>query len=340
MNIVLDAFSALEFWLSSLSRTQWDRVLGHASLTSFERGSCRDITKAIARADGAPGKLELLVKDKSERLHSEGILCNAWGARPLAPGSVCHVSDEISVISPELCLMRMAERVSRTALLRIMTDFLGIYGLFYFDRADLVERTPITSRERIADYARGLRGARGTRAVSSCLGWVPERSASPRETSMNLMLALSTRVGGMGLPRFEANKRIDPTPEASRLTTRSFLVADVAYEDGPLLEYNSNKYHDTEEQQVMDFEKITALHTMGYTVIPVSTRQFNDFDAFCAIVDSVRRGMHSRDRYGEGAYLRRMGLHDELLRIERVQREAPSLAETARWRFLFPRMSL
>jgi hypothetical protein len=111
---------------------------------------------------------------------------------------------------------------------------------------------------------------------------------------------------------------------------------------GPVLEYNSNTYHDTEEQLEFDFEKITALQRMGLTVIPVSTRQFEQFASFEQIVERVRQLVGQREKWASGRRgvirARRSATHATLLALERKQRKAPSLVNTARWQLLLPRL--
>lgn len=353
MHLVIDAQSASEYWTSDLRPAKPHYVAGTGSqrLTSFEETSSYRLSKAMERTAGIRGTLHLLVEGRWDRRWDSGIVCSAWGKRPLAPGSLCEIGDGILVVSPELCLARIATRVPRLELLRLMSDFMGIYCKSNADRLNLVQREPITNIEAIRRYYEQpeAKGIPGSADVMRALSWVKERVASPRETSMSLMLALPSRVGGMNLSGFEANRVIPLSDEAKLLTSRKeYVIGDAVFDDystpgkikGPVLEYNSNTYHDTEEQQVMDFEKITALQCMGITVIPISTAQFNSYDAFAEIAAHVRELTGVREG-GDSYYrtmrdLRRRSVHDQLLALERRQREKPSLAETARWSFLGP----
>ena len=303
------------------------------------------------RTDGLPGCLELLVASQSERRENAFVSCRAWGPTPLPPQSICEIGDGIYAVSPELCLIRIAPRVSRLELLRYATDLMGIYARSHVKHTDLISRKPIMTKESLERYLLAAGSIPGSKAVRQILGWVRERSASPRETSMLLMLTLPTRLGGMGLPRFEANVEIPLSDEASLLTQKKCLIGDAVYllakvgtcdEDdmGPVLEYNSNTYHDTEEQLEFDFEKITALQRMGLTVIPVSTRQFEQFASFEQIVERVRQLVGQREKWASGRRgvirARRSATHATLLALERKQRKAPSLVNTARWQLLLP----
>lgn len=80
------------------------------------------------------------------------------------------------------------------------------------------------------------------------------------------------------------------------------------------------------------------MQRMGYTVIPVTTRQFDDCRAFESLVEGVRKVLGVRDRVSESARAQRQYTHADILEIERRQREQPSLVQTARWQYLWPRL--
>lgn len=342
MHIVLDTFTALEFWLSDLASSEPCYAKSLPYLTSFENTSCGEVSQKLEHHEGTAGAIELLVKDADQRRRTDLVLCNTWGPRPLPDLSLCEIGTGIYAISPELCIVRLVGRVSREELMRITADLMGIYCLSSTNKIDLFQREPLVTKASLESYLKSAQGIRGVKSVQRLLPWIPERSASPRETSMDLMLAAPSIIGGMGIPGFEANKRFDPKGDAALLTQKKFLVADVAYDmpDGPLLEYNSIKHHDTPEQLEYDFEKITALEKMGYTVIPISTRQFSDFDTFLAVASNVKERLGVHDSGKEATTARRRNLHTELLRIENRNRQSRSLMDTARWNFLKPRLGV
>ena len=340
MRLVLDSTSAHAFWMSASATTGWRIVKSPCpQLTSFDGKSCSTISNSMSQLDGQPGSLDLLVSTSKERRTSDWIHCRTWGDRPLPPGSLYEIGDGLFVVSPELCLVRLAVTLPRLEFLRAMTDLVGIYSLSFSDRQDLIQREPLTNKEKISSFLDSCKGIPGASTVRRALNWIPERSASPRETSMDLELALPTKLGGQGMPPFKANHRIDMDPAAAVLTTKSYLVADVAWvEEGQMLEYNSSKFHDDENQKEFDFEKITALRRMEKTVTPVSTRQYNSYPAFSSIVDGLRKSLGVRDRCGSQVYELRSRTHSELLRIERKQREEAPLIDQAVWRWLYPRL--
>lgn len=343
MRLVLDGYTAYEYWMSAASANTAMIVRApRPQLSDFESLDPGELGKAIEKLDGYPGKLQLLVQDLSQRRPSAHVDCRCWSTKhPFPAESFYQIGSGVYVESPELCLVRLAADLPRLEALRALSDMLGTYGLSLNNRIDLVGREPITSIAKIRGLLDRIPGVRGTRLIDQALRWIVPGAASPRETSMDLALAMPTRMGGHGMPPFEANYHIEPDDESAPLTTKSYLIADVAWSDKQrVLEYNSSKYHDTEEQMQYDFEKITTLQNMGYVVTPVSTRQFNSYDTFCSIVDGVRRDFGMRVSCSKAANDRRKNTHEELLRIERRNRELPSLDDTARWQYLRPRIDV
>lgn len=338
MRLVLDGMTAFEFWMCTVSCHAHRYVeLPNPGLTSFESKSAAEITRILERTEGECGALELLVRDADERRRTSQIRCTLWGKRRLPPRSLCHIGDGVYAVSPELCALRLALLLPRPEYLRALAGLLGIFTFSLSNREDLVSREPILTKARLAEYFENVEGVPGLKQARQALAWVPERSASPRESTMDLCLALPTRLGGQALYPFEANYEVRPDDKSRLLTQKRSLVADVAWPDaGLFLEYNSSKHHDTEQQKEFDFEKITTFQSMKKTVMPVSTRQFNDYHAFSAISDRIRTELGKRDRNAGRWEDKREALHRELLRLERRQRLSPRLLDTARWRFLLP----
>lgn len=346
MRLVLDSNIAFEYWMcASVCDDALLVKTPHPRLTEFEDFEHGGLSRALKRTDGVRGPLHLLVASPRQRRPAKGVVCHAWTQTcPFPPESLYEVGDDLYVESPELCLVRLAATLPRLEFYRSLSDMLGVYTFSFTKRIDLIQREPVTTVKKIRHFLQVVERVRGTKPLRNALKWIIPRSASPRETSMNLMLAMPSRSGGYGLPRFEANYKIDLEGDARLLTTKQYLVADAMWPDSSLaLEYNSSKYHDTEEQKEFDFEKITALQNIGHTVTPISTRQFNSHDAFDAIVRTTQRRLGLRAANlvpSEAVRERRRATHEELLRIERRSREQPSLATTARWRYLLPRINL
>ena len=341
MGIVLDGFSAYEFWMSSLSDQAHYLDVPNPQLTQFNTFSCGDLSRRMSRNDAEAGVLELLVRDKSERLRTNDIICNCWGPKPLPPQSICKIGDNLYAVSPELCLLRIAPRLTFLEFVRAISNFMSIFCFSHHNRIDLIRREPLLTKDDIRSFLQNCKGLTGARLTERAVKWAVERAASPREVSVDLALSLPSHLGGQNVGPLEANAPVLLDDAARPLTTKSYLIADVAFPGNKNLfaEYNSDKFHDTEEQKQYDFEKITALQRMKKTVVPISTRQFNNYDAFSSISNGLRAQLGKRDRRSEEFDEVRRKTHGELLSDEREQRKDTSLFDTARWQTLLPYMS-
>ncbi len=357
MRPVLFGISALEYWRSSLSDpTPGDmgnvenpvvgKVFGSGKSPSKRRRKFDDIAEiddAISRTEGAKGKLHLLMDPSFRKRRFSNIECHSWNKGALLTSdSVINAGTGFDVVSPELCLMQVAPQLTRFQLMRAITDLCARYSLSALDRSGIISRAPVTTLESIRAYVEKTPGLNGYRKVDAALCWCLEGSRSPRETTMSLFFRLPTRLGGKQLPVFVPNMKFSLGQEARLLTKKTYLEGDAVWPDAKLvIEYNSDAYHDTEEAKEFDFEKITALESMGYTVVPISTRQFNSYDSLEVIVMDLRQRLGSGtkkraedEKVVKSREKRSRKTHEELLGEERRQRELPSLLETARWRYL------
>lgn len=353
MRCVLHGISALEYWRSSLPTPAPDentlrepvptgRLFGAQAMTSI-----KGLEEQIASVDGEAGKLHLLVSDRNDARETEHMACHVWNQKKALPaGAILEIGEGVDVVSPELCLVQLVPVLTRLQLFRAITDLCARYCLHFEDRHRIVERDPVTSLGHIASFLESIPKASGTRQVGLALKWCLEGSRSPRETTMDLFLHLPSRFGGEQLPDFHPNMRIDPKDGAELLTKKSYLEGDAVWTDERgrprcVVEYNSDKWHDSEEAMEFDFEKITALESMGMAVVPISTRQFNSYDSLSEAVRTIRGilGVREQVRKGSGGIeVRRAATHAELLAEEQRQRELPSLASTVRWKFVLSKM--
>ena len=337
MRLVLDGETAYEYWMRYNSNIIiYPDSAPAQSLTSFDGLTSREISNAIGRCEGSQGLIHLLVQSADMRRPSKFVICHTLtNQTPLPPRSLYHIGTHLYVVSPELCLVRLANTCTRLEFLHKFNNMLGLFSLDPYERMTLLDREPITSKERVRSYIEQNAGMKGTRTVRLALRSVVERCRSPRESTVNLCLRMSTRLGGQALPPFEANYRIPLTDSARLLTSKTYLEGDVVWPSRKtVLEYNSNEWHTNALQVKTDMEKITALQRMDYAVLPMTTRQFSDYDTFEALIAIVRAQLGLRDRTNDDAKRRRQYVQEDLIEVERKLRRAAPLHDTARWKYL------
>lgn len=341
MRLVLDGETAYEYWMHVNPRYAYEVDSSPRQLlTQFDGLTSLEVSQAVDRQDGIAGALHLMVSSAGERRNSHNVECHVWSCKqPLPPKSIYSIGPGLYVVSPELCLVRIAPTLSRLELLHRMTNMLGLFAFDFWERLELMERKPITTTRAIDRYLHKIDGAKGAKAVRHALSSVQERCRSPRESDLCLNLGMSSRLGGQALPPFEVNRRIELTDKARPLTTKHYLECDVVWMSRrTVVEYNSDEWHLNTEQTLGDLEKIAALQRMGMTVFPVTTRQLSNYAAFKALVQGLRKALGVRNQESSALDKRRACLHADLMDIEHREREQPVLGNTARWQFLQPRL--
>ena len=220
MRLVLTDQTAYEYWMGPTSNLIFSpEGAPGLRLTDFSQFSSLEISQALASRDGSDGNMHLLVGSPKDRRPSRFVTCHVWGNQyPLPEGSIYRIGTGLYVVSPELCLLRLAATLPRLELLHKLSNMLGVFSLDPWDKMLTHRRKPITTINKIRAYLEKVPGARGGNALGSALNWVSERSASPRESSLALNLCMPTRLGGQALPAFEANSNIrrQNTPSKSR----------------------------------------------------------------------------------------------------------------------------
>ncbi len=343
MFLILDDVTAYEYWmLYNPLYSNFPDDSPRQPVTTFEHSSSNEISKMIAMKDGETGPIHIMVDSLSNRRPSENVICHVFMPRtPLPPKSIYHIGPNLGVVSPELCMVRLAASLPRYELLHKVSNMLGLFSFNYWDRMELVEREAITSIQKTREYLKEIPYAKGVRNLRQALNSVCERCRSPRETTLALNLKMSTRLGGQSLPPFEVNSDLDMSDEAKLLTKKSNLEGDIVWKKkNAVIEYNSDEWHLNTAQTISDMEKISAMQRMGVTVFPMSTRQFDDYDVFESFICGVRTVLGVRDRNADAARAKRRALHTDLIEVERVEREKPVLGETARWQYLEPRLDV
>lgn len=352
MNLVLSHDTAFEFWLSSHSRYKpgfgtITRIPSNTNLaeshgTWHYSVMCegKGVSSVFEHVGGIGSQMHLLVADASDRCRSDFVISHAWGERPLPDGSIIQLGENLFIVSPELCFLQLAERHRGLPLAWLGSELCGCHAFDPYDRASLLEREPITSRDALASFLDGMPGIRGAKHARTALGAIHDRTRSPRESTVAVLLAASTKMGGQQLPPFEVNSQINLSDEGKLLTDRKYLELDMHWAERSLcLEYNG-KPHESADAALRDLEKITALEAQGTTVIPVNKRQFNTYRSFEVIVETLRRELGVRTRPSLDARVRRRDAHFDLIRFERSWCSRPNLRDYAWWRIVEPMVSI
>lgn len=309
MEPVLSHTSALEYWKSVRIGSRSFRFVQDA------RPLLDAPPKKGTLAEPGPWWLKrplhvLVSNDAARRSSREAVSHVQGGALP--PGSVLDSCNGFCVCSPELTFVQMATVFSLARLIELGFELCGTYDAA---DGDVRECMPLASVDKLASYVASLGRVHGKRKAARALRYVADGSASPRETTLTMLLCLPYALGGYGIEMPLLNRRIDLTRRARRIAGRNYLVCDLFWPDAMLdVEYDGGQHADPEHMS-KDSMRRDALLSMGITVVTVTKWQLDDGGSFNGIAHMVAQRLGKQLRYKDPEFTRAsLALRSELLR--------------------------
>lgn len=108
------------------------------------------------------------------------------------------------------------------------------------------------------------------------------------ETREYLLMFLSKRDGGYGLPKGLMNAQIKLSPDEQNEAQRAFLECDLYWPDHNVaVEYDGGLDHASYEQRARDAVKRNILQAQGKRVFTITARQILNADAFDAEIRNI-----------------------------------------------------
>lgn len=273
---------------------------------------------------GLPGQpLTLLIDDRAlngSSAHFRTQLCSCelpWGA-------VERIGSYTAVTSPAFTLFTLARQLCRTHLVMLMHEFCGSFTVFqptddermYLQRAidahalplsgswrpvldengrltDLWSRPPLVSRVELEKLADDMRGVPGSKSFSHAVKLVKDGAASPFEVQTGMMLGLSGKLGGKGFKSLNFNERIALSREAQLIAGQDVCFADILLsgrtERQAIIECQSILMHARGSKMLADANRLAALQSMDYLVVPLTFGRLVEARRFDSLVRHVKR---------------------------------------------------
>lgn len=217
--------------------------------------------------------------------------------RELPSKSFCHVDHGVFVPVPELCLIQLATSCTLPELILIGSALCGTFLIDPNQRSGLGERAPITSQSRIAHYLEKCTGHRGVQICRRALPYIADGAASPPEVFLRMVLTLPGRLGGFGLSRSEANKKLKLSKRAAAIAERNFVVPDLCWPKSRVaVEYDSNAEHLSPQQATRDAKKRLALEADGFSVVTITTSQLAKAESMGKVASELSRRTERRHK--------------------------------------------
>lgn len=345
MPIFLSHISALRAYRAGVVPTRLES--GRPSEARPRSGSAPDTNKPFLLekycGHRAGDSLHILVADKASRTKHSSTISHVWNS-PIPPGSFFCLAGDVFISTPPMLFLEMAQCLTRIELVALGYELCGMYHLTNTSELDantppdseipqcdsnknnspLIEDEILSHRQgfiqtsdsltTVLDIQRHLnkfRNVKGLKDAKWALKYIAERSASPMETLVSMMLSLPALVGGFNLPRPLLNYEVNANGNASLSTRLSTRYCDFFWPDSNLaLEYDSDSFHTGSQRIAKDAARRNELAYSGITVITLTSKQFFYFPALDAQVAIIEKHLkHRRTQRINDADRRRRALH-------------------------------
>ena len=211
MTIILSHISALEFWLSP-HKVQPKIVradIPEKGPSSLERNR---FLQRFANQLGTP------VHTLTKTLWPSNGPFHHHSCSLFAKGLPLAVACEGVLVCPvELAFVQVATHLPFPELVRLGFELCGAYSVDRTASGGFFQRKPLTTPQRIAQFACDNASLRGSAKARRTLRYIAENAASPAETRIAMSLTLPLAEGGFGLPKGP----VEPQFAAGRLRTAS-----------------------------------------------------------------------------------------------------------------------
>ena len=190
--------------------------------------------------------LELMVFDYAHRTTRKKTRTRVLSQEVPARALVC-VDPTLYFACPELVVLQMSARLGPVALAQLIMELCGSYSLAPDPdgrEGATFDIPPVTTIDRIRSCAKHVRARGGTTTLGWALRYALERSASPGETTLALMMSLPPEEGGYGFGVPVLNGRVDVPANLEACVAGGPFYPDVFLQGGYVdLEYQSTEFH-------------------------------------------------------------------------------------------------
>lgn len=317
MGILLDDMSAFEYWRHEgkepTEASPSAPIFGSPQSKDLLQPSAIEMVELDQRGFSYLTKpIHILVPDRNMRRQSKNAVYHVC-SKTLPASIYRQVQYDIFVVRPELALVHMAQKLSLAQIVQLGFEACGNYRLC--PGGGFMQAEPLTSPASLRAFRRNNSELCGSAALAQALPFVLSGAASPMESIVAMLLELTPKYGGYGLPAPKLNYKLSTGARGQTVTSKKYFVMDLCWPEKKLAaEYDSDEFHVGSERIASDAERRNALLRLGYEVVTVSRLQVMsamEFDEVAHIL-AKRLGKRLRPR-AEAWGLLRQQLREEIL---------------------------
>ena len=250
--------------------------------------------RGICDEHGLSMPIEVLVAHAPAR-RSGKKLHSAVFPKGVAPAQFVEYAEGLYLASPELTLLQAAESCTLHELALLCSTYMAVYESSP-DGSGIAFRQQLTSRERLAAFARDSKGAKHAEKLLAACGLAFEGAASPYEIYIAALFAWPTRAGGYGLGAAQLNKAIDTSGFFEDGGTH-YRLCDCYFDElKTSIEYDGRSAHQRRSEQGEDQMRHNELTAAGVTEYLITTETLHSTRYLDSIALAVGKlhGLHRR----------------------------------------------
>ena len=216
---------------------------------------------------------------------------------PLSLGSVYLLSKDVAITSPELTLAQIASAFTIPEIAGLASEFCGFYSPLDSTPSGLVKRDRLTSIDRLSSSLERMGKVNGSQATTRALRYAFDRSRSPMETAVGLLLTLPRNYGGYAAHGAVINQRVRLDAVSRKATGRETLEPDILWPESKVcIEYDSVEFHTDEWRISNDARRKNALLSAGYKTVTLTAKQARSSSAMGLVARHVLKQQGKRQR--------------------------------------------
>lgn len=186
------------------------------------------------------------------------------------------------------------EGISREArAVELLTEFCGTYRMPVLPEEEvLYGRPPLLSRSDLEDFLKDEPSMHGAKKGLETCRLAFDRSGSPMETAIALLLTLPVDMGGYGLPKPVLNWPVPISQEGLDVVSQDEIVADLCWRDARLIvEYDGWEGHGGmgRTKLAKDRARTNSLMALGWRVLSVDYQQVRNERGMALLARQVAR---------------------------------------------------
>lgn len=253
--------------------------------------------------------------------------------------------------SPEFVIVQLASQMSAVKLAQLIMEFTGYYSCApdkpQGGRRDasptlgtVYELPPVTTIERIREFARQVRMLRGKATLDAALDMSLEHAASPPESVLGILFGHPMHLGGYGMNKPLLNPRVETPEEAREYISQQSFYPDIFFpECSTGLEYESTEFHldpvtanwapgeferwrsHQAHKAAADRRRARELEALGIHIIPVIWEDLLNCNNLDKLTWLLARRMEEARGANADAYMEELGAYENRMAREQLLRE-------------------